>query len=127
MLLSIFLARLIGIYLLVIALDLLFRRRELESAVKDFASSKGLLVFSGSLSLLFGLAIVISHPIFTLNWQGLISILGCLLILQGFLRITYPARTQKMVTGFFHKWYWLMFTIVTLLGAYLTLCGFYVT
>ena len=47
--LSIFLAKLLGIYSLIVGVDLLLRRHELAGAVKDFASSKGLLVLSGSL------------------------------------------------------------------------------
>ncbi len=122
--LSIFLAKLIGIYLLIAAAELLFRRKELEAAVKDFASSKGLLAFSGSLSLLFGLAIVIAHPIFTIDWRGILTLVGCLAILRGVIRITFPSHTQKNLTAFFHHWYWIILFIVILLGAFLTLCGF---
>lgn len=58
--LSMFWAKLLGLYSLIIAFELLVRKHEIEKAVKDFASSKGLLMFSGSISLLLGLALVIS-------------------------------------------------------------------
>ncbi len=122
--LSIFLAKLLGIYLLIIAADLLFRRHELEGAVKDFASSKGLLVFSGSLSLLLGLAIVIAHPVYQMNWQGFITFVGYLLILRGLWRIAFPTRLQKKLVSCFHRGYWGILLILVVLGAYLTYLGF---
>ena len=122
--LSIFLAKLLGLYMLIVAADLLLRRHEVEGAVKDFASSKGLLVFSGSFSLLFGLAIVISHPVFEGNWRGLITLLGYLIVARGIMRIAFPSRLQKKLVSFFHKRYWFLFFILAILGAYLTYCGF---
>src|SRR5579885_3255115 len=101
--LSIFLAKFLGLYLLIVSADLLLRRHELEGAVKDFASSKGLLVFSGSISLLAGLAIVIGHPVYEANWRGLITLFGYLLIVKGIMRVAFPTRLQKRIVSFFHE------------------------
>ncbi len=122
--LSLFLAKLLGLYLLIMALDLLFRRHELEGAVKDFAASKGLLVSSGSMSLLLGLAIVISHPVYTGDWRGLITLIGYLLILRGIMRVAFPSRIQKRLVTFFHQGYWVILLIIFVLGIYLTYTGF---
>ena len=122
--LSIFLAKLIGLYLLIIAADLFLRKREIEGAVKDFASSKGLLVFSGSRSLILGLAIVIAHPIYELNWRGLITLLGYLLILRGALRVAFPTVIQKKMVSFFHKGYPAVFFTLLIVGGFLVYCGF---
>jgi uncharacterized membrane protein HdeD (DUF308 family) len=122
--LSIFLARLIGLYLLIVAADLLFRRHEFEMAVKDFASSKGLLVFSGSISLLLGLAIVIAHPVYELSYHGLITLLGYLMILRGIWRIAFPSRVQKKLVTCFQKGYRGIFILLLVLGVYLTYIGF---
>ena len=124
MVLSIFLAKLLGLYLLIVAADLLLRRKELEGAVKDFASSKGLLVFSGSLSLLFGLAIVISHPVYEQDWRVVITLLGYLLILRGIMRFAFPSHIQKKLASVFRKRHWAIFIILVILGAYLTYSGF---
>jgi hypothetical protein len=122
--LSMFLAKLLGIYFLIMAVDMLLRRQELEGAVRDFASSKGLLMFSGSTSLLFGLAIVIAHPIYDQNWQGLITLLGYLLVIRGVIRFAFPSYVHKKTMTFFHGKYWFIFLVVLVLGAYLTWCGF---
>lgn len=122
--LSIFLAKLLGIYLLIVAADLLFRRKELEAAVKDFASSKGLLVFSGSISLLLGLVVVLAHPVYEMNWRGLITLIGYLLILRGIIRVAFPSAIQKKLVSFFRKRYWLVFAVLLILGLFLTYSGF---
>lgn len=121
---SIFLAKLLGIYLLIVAFELLFRKKEVEGVAKDFASSKGLISLSGSLSLFFGLAIIISHPIFIPSWQGVISAFGCLLIIRGLFRLTFPSRVQKNLTSSFHRWYWIVFLITLFVGLFLTAAGF---
>jgi len=122
--LSLFLAKLLGLYSLIIAAELLIRKHEIEGAVKDFASSKGLLMFSGSISLLLGLAIVVAHPIYEANWQGFITFLGYVLVLRGIWRIAFPSRLQKKMATCFHQGYRGIFIILLLLGVYLTYIGF---
>jgi len=122
--LSVFLAKLFGIYLLIAVADVVLRRREIEGAVKDFASSKGLLVFSGSLSLLLGLAIAIAHPVFESNWRVVITLLGYLLIVRGILRLAFPTRIQKKIVSLFNRRYWVIVSLLLILGIFLTYSGF---
>lgn len=122
--LSLFFAKLLGIYFLIVAADLILRRHELEKAVKDFATSKGLLIFSGSYALLLGLAIVISHPVYEWSWRGLITLIGYLLIVKGCIRFAFPSYLQKRLVSFFDRGYWAIFAILLILGIYLTYSGF---
>lgn len=124
MLTSIFWAKLLGIYLLIIVFDLLVRKQEAKKAVKDFAESKGLLFYSGSLSILLGLAILISHPIHEMCWKGLITVIGYLLVFRGLLRIAFPSFLHKEVYPVFHRNYWLLVLVLLVLGLYLTNAGF---
>ncbi|HEY5259065.1 MAG TPA: hypothetical protein VIJ46_00330 [Rhabdochlamydiaceae bacterium] len=122
--LSIFLAELLGLYMLIMAAELLFRRKELAGAVKDIASCKGVIICSGSYSLLLGLAIVIAHPIYELDWRGFVTFIGYLMILRGLIRITFPSHLQKGLSTMFRKRYWVMFVVMLVFGAYLTYSGF---
>lgn len=122
--LSIFLAKLLGIYMLIVAAELLIRRHEFEGAVRDFASSKGLLLFSGSISLILGLAVVIGHSIYETDFRGVITILGWLLILRGVWRMAFPSHIQKKMGSCFHKGYKVIFLILLVLGIYLTYAGY---
>jgi hypothetical protein len=122
--LSMFLAKLLGVYMLIVAAELILRRHEFEGAVRDFASSKGLIVFSGSVSLILGLAIAIGHPIYEFNFRGLITLIGYLLILRGIWRMAFPSRVQKKMAACFHQGYKEFLIIMIILGVYLTYIGF---
>ncbi len=122
--LSLFLAKLLGIYMLIVSVELMARRREFEGAVRDFASSKGLIVFSGSVSLILGLAVAIGHPVYEWDFRGLITLLGYIMILRGLWRMAFPSRLQKKMVDCFHKGYKEILIILIILGIYLTYSGF---
>lgn len=121
--LSIFFAKLFGLYLLIMSLFMLLRKKNVEVIAKELFASKGILYFAGALNLFLGLAIVISHPVWEWNWRGLITLLGCLFILKGIMRVGFPEQTRviepKMMRG-----YWIIFAVVALIGIYLTYSGF---
>ena len=123
--LSIFLAQLLGVFLLITAADLLLHKRELEAALKDLASSHGLLATSGPTSILIGLAIVIAHPGYAMNWHGLITLVGYFFIFRGvMMRFASPSYLQKRLVPFIQRNYWVLFLIFFVVGAYLTYVGF---
>jgi len=122
--LSMFLAKLLGVYMLIVAAELILRRHEFEGAVRDFAASKGLIVFSGSVSLILGLAVAIGHPIYEFNFRGLITLIGYLLILRGIWRMAFPSNIQKKLATCFHQGYKECLIILIIVGVYLTYTGF---
>ena len=122
--LSLFLAKLLGLYMLIVAVELIARRHEFEGAVRDFASSKGLIVFSGSVSLILGLAVAIGHPVYEFNFRGLITLVGYILILRGIWRMAFPSRIQKKMAACFHQGYKEFLIILIIVGIYLTYSGF---
>ena len=124
MLLSIFLAKLLGIYMLIAAAEIVLRRREVEGVLKDLSHSKGLLAYTGSISLLLGLVIVLSHPVYDKDWRGLITLIGYVLILRGIIRSGFPTHYQKNFIPFFHHKFRAFFLILLVVGIYLTYMGF---
>ena len=124
MMVSAFLAKLLGIYFLICGLIMIFRKRQVESTGKELASSKSALAVSAEFSLIFGLVIAIDHSIWQWSWRGLITLIGYLLILRGIVRFAFPAQVKKMATRVLDKSYWLAVLITLILGLYLTYCGF---
>ena len=97
MLLSLFLAKIMGLYLLIAAGLWVVKKEQVDESIEDFASSRGLVLFSGAISLIAGLAIAIGHPIWEFNWRGLITAMGYLFILQGIMRFAFVDQVQRGV------------------------------
>jgi hypothetical protein len=124
MAISIFLAKLLGLYLLIFGLLSLLRMRQISATAKELASSKSALAVSGEISMLFGLVIAIDHTIWEYSWIGLITVLGYLMILKGILRFAFPERVKKLIFKLVGRGMWIASIVMIILGAYLTYCGF---
>ena len=122
--LSILLAKLLGIYMLIIAALWILRKDQMDALIKDFISSKGLIAFSGSMTILLGLSIAIEHPIWQLNWRGLITLLGYIMIFRGIMRFAFAEKVQQNALKIISKGYWIMIAVLIVLGGFLTYCGF---
>ncbi|MBS0647929.1 MAG: hypothetical protein JSS10_01735 [Verrucomicrobia bacterium] len=121
---SIFLAKLIGLYFIIIGALCILRKRQMAMTGKELVSSKSALVVSAKISLLFGLVIAIDHTIWEYSWRGLITALGYLMILRGVMRYAFPNEVKKMASKIPDEGYVLMSLIVLAIGIYLTYCGF---
>lgn len=122
--LSIFLARVIGLYLLIVGEIFLFRGNSIKKTLKEMTQSKGLLAFSGALSLLAGLAIVIGHPVYEWSWRVIITLIGYLAIFQGVTRLAFTNEMQSFVSMVMHRYLWVVILTLFLLGAILCYAGF---
>jgi hypothetical protein len=87
---SLFLARLIGPVMLVIGVSVFANQRGFRDMSEEFLASRPLLFLSGMLMTPAGLAIVLTHNIWTLDWRVLITLLGWLMAVGGALRIFAP-------------------------------------
>jgi hypothetical protein len=89
---SIFLAKLIGPVCLVIGLALLTNGAAFRTLAGEFLNSPALTFLSGVITLPAGLAIVLTHNVWTGDWRILITILGWLAIVSGAARMLAPQR-----------------------------------
>ena len=100
---SLFLAQLIGPVLIVIGVGLLLKQTEFREMATDFLSSRALIFVSGLLTLVTGLAIVLTHNVWEFNWPVIITILGWLSVFGGVFRILFPDSVQSMGTSMLDK------------------------
>lgn len=87
---SLFLARLLGPMLVVLAIGLVACQVSWRSMAKEFIASRPLLFLSGLLTLLGGLAIVNTHNVWTAGWPVVITIFGWLAVVGGAARMLFP-------------------------------------
>jgi hypothetical protein len=93
---SLFLARMIGPVLLVIGIALLINQGSVREMAGEFLASKALVFMSGVLSLLAGLAIVLTHNVWEAGWPVAITLLGWVMAIGGAFRIIFPDSVKSM-------------------------------
>jgi hypothetical protein len=91
---SIFLARLIGPLVLVVAVGLFINTAGYRAMAQEFLRNPALFYLSGVLTLTAGLAIVLAHNVWVANWPVLITIVGWLAMIGGTMRIALPERAK---------------------------------
>ena len=125
---SIFLARLIGISYLVMAVSMLLNRARFLAMVDEVADTPFLILLAGMMSLLAGLAIILTHNIWTSDWRVVITLFGWLVFIAGIFRIVFPDRAialgRSMVKSDIAMTAALIFSF--LLGGWLSYQGFFV-
>ncbi|KAB2938137.1 MAG: hypothetical protein K8F92_12630 [Hyphomicrobium sp.] len=87
---SVFLARLLGPMLVVLAIGLIVRQDSWSSMAKEFIASQPLVFLSGFLTLLGGLALVNTHNVWEAGWPVIITIFGWLAVIGGAARMLCP-------------------------------------
>jgi hypothetical protein len=93
---SIFLARLIGPVMLVIGLAVFANPRGFREMAEEFMESRALMFLGGLITMPAGLAIVLTHNVWTADWRVLITIFGWLNTIGGALRLFGPLFVVKV-------------------------------
>jgi len=92
---SVFLARLIGPVMLVIGVAVFFNQRAFRDMAEEFLASRALLFLSGLLIMSAGLAIVLTHNVWTADWRVLITLFGWINAIRGAARLLAPERVMR--------------------------------
>ena len=123
---SILLACLIGPLLVVVGLGVLINQTHYASMVESFLKDAPLYYVSGATAFVIGMAIVLNHNIWALDWQVIITILGWMSLIKGAVRILYPAAGSQIAANIAGSQTALkvMAAVLLVLGAWLSYEGF---
>lgn len=122
---SIYLAKVFGIYLIIVPIAVLINRKHYEKLLDDFFKNSSFVFFSGIIHLILGLFIVIVHNIWANDWRIIITLLAWLGVLKGIIRIMFPFKIAGWVGKIKDiRKFWVWCFIMILLGIYLTYIGF---
>lgn len=125
--LSLYLAQVLGVLYLVVALSLLFNKAFWMGLYKKWIKSDSVLFSFGVLRLVAGLLIVLKHNMWEPGFVGLITFLGWALVLKGAIGLLFPAFTKKTAKSItISKWYNFAILLLLVFGVYLTYMGFFV-
>jgi len=95
MLTSIFIAKLMGPILFVVALSVLINEKSTRAMAKDVLGSPALIYIFGIVDLLLGLVIVAVHNLWVLDWRVIITLIGWISIVRGVVRILFAPYIMK--------------------------------
>ena len=121
---SILLAKIFGIYLVILPLAYFLNKNLLSSLISLF-KNKASLFISGVVALFIGIIIVLNHNIWTQDWRVIITIFGWAAIMKGLLRILWPSFAlswMKKVEK--QKWLKIALPVSLALGIYLLYVAF---
>ena len=124
---TIFLSRLLGLFLLAVSLSLFLRRAEVLEMVSALIQNAPLLLILSLAALAAGLAIVLSHNV----WSGgalpvVVTLFGWIILLRGLVLLMLP---HEMIVRLFEMsrlgdFFTIYAAIPLILGLYLTYAGF---
>jgi hypothetical protein len=124
--LTIFLAKLLGLYCIIVALAMMTRKQSAVSTVKALIGNPPLLLLVEVIGLAGGLAMIISHNI----WSGgtlpaVVTLVGWLMAIRGAgLLALSPNATMKLFEALRYEQLFYVYMGATLiLGLYLTFAG----
>jgi uncharacterized membrane protein len=122
---SIFLAKYLGIFLVIVGIALLKHRDHLRQAVGWVAKNPTIVVISGVVNLAVAIPLLLVHNVWRSDWTVLITIIAWLVLLKAFVRLFYPELLVKWAQSAINaNWFKPLVFVFILLGAYLAYQGF---
>ena len=88
--LTIFWAKLIGFFILIVTASQLVRRRKFAEMERNLYENPGATAISALLFLVLGLAVIFSHNVWEWNLAGIVTFGGWVFAIRGALRLFYP-------------------------------------
>lgn len=119
---SVFLAWLIGPVWLLVGLSVLLNPGFYKDMISEFFEDRLMYLFSGIMSLVAGIAIVLVHNIWATDWRVVITIVGWAGVIKGAVRILLPMGANKSLVSVFDNPVVLRVSglVIAAIGAWLT-------
>lgn len=123
---SIFLAQLMGSYLVLVGLLVVLRRKFFLHAMKDFLQSRALRFVVPFIELTAGLALVLTHNIWVWGSEVIITIVGWMMIIESLAYLAIPEKKLVKVLSAMNTngMYLVCGVLCIVLGLYLAGEGF---
>ena len=93
---SIFLARLIGPVMALMGISVIVNELAFRKLAQEFLRSPALIFMSGIILMPAGLAVVLNHNVWVLDWRIIVTLLGWIAVISGAFRVFAPDRATKI-------------------------------
>jgi len=123
---SLFLGKIVGIYMLVVGISLLARQKMWSEVLHEFTKSRFLMAAVGFGELLLGLIVITLHNVWVQDWEVIITIVGWVMAIEGTAYMFLPTRMLRDKIRQFDRrsWYVVTGVLSVLIGVYLVYVSF---
>ena len=97
---SLFLAKLLGPYCVIVAVGILLNRKIYQKVMEDFFKNAALVYLGGVFALIIGLLVLLFHNLWVANWVVIITIFGWLGVIKGAWLIILPNTLAKFTEAY---------------------------
>ncbi|MGA2418308.1 MAG: hypothetical protein ABSF55_03655 [Candidatus Staskawiczbacteria bacterium] len=119
-----YLAEIWGISIVIISLALLVKEKHLKKLFAAIENDESLFLW-GFISLIIGLAMILSYNVWQQGWQVIITILGWLALIKGLALLFLPEQMKKYAKKIGDpKWLPIYLVILIIIGLVITYLGF---
>jgi hypothetical protein len=123
---TLFLAKVIGLYFLVIGLHMALRGKELRLMFEAFAENRPLTYLTSVFALILGLLLVVSHNVWVAGWPVIVTLLSWLVLIKAIAYLLLPFSAMAGVVKAFNRpaWFTAGGAITAGFGVFLAAKGF---
>lgn len=100
---SLFLSKVLGIYLFIIGLAMFLNMDQFSSYVNSLINDAPLMFVTGFFTLILGILMVVSHTIWQWNWRLIVTLISWITFLKGVTLIFYPVGINQSAQIFFQN------------------------
>jgi len=120
---SLLVAKVLGVYLIVSGLFLIFRGKTVAHMLKDFFDHPAVVYLTGAILVFLSTLLLLQNNVWDNTWRTLVTILAWLILLKGLAYIFVPEMLKKMISKKFLETINLYGFIAIVVGAYLFYLG----
>lgn len=124
---SIFLAKVLGLYLLIMGVALILNQSSYKAIFVDLTKNAAFILLTGIIALILGIMMVTVHNVWTTDWRVVVTLLAWLTLVKGCVRVMFPAMAQVSIA----KWmsseagYKASIILLLILGMFLAYHGYF--
>lgn len=90
MVISLFLAKALGLYFSIVGVAMLVNARNIKPVIIAYINAPAVSFLGGFMALIIGILMVLVHNIWAFDWRGVITVLGWASILKGVIWGLFP-------------------------------------
>lgn len=95
-----FLAKVIGIYLVIVTLAMLINMQQFDAVVSSLINNTALMFVTGFVTLILGILLIVSHNIWQWHWRVIITIFAWCIFLKGASIVLHPQFIDELTVYF---------------------------